>query len=177
MTTYKIIHTFKTTNENIRFVEIDGKIKYKIVFKERLIQNERLLNVVFNLEYTPKVIKNNKNNIMVEYIDGKILSEDEYDKYFDTFIKLSNDLFNKEGITYFNPTRENFVRKGKIIYWIDFDSFQNSVIFDLKWRSFWRNITLRKHLINGNFRQFLLDSKNFLKYDPSSYIKFLKYKS
>jgi len=177
MTTHKIFTQVEfPLEDDVRFVEINGKIKYKIILKKYLVQDEKLLNIIINLDYTPKLISNNKDYIVVEYIEGNQITWDEfYDKHLDTFIYLSNKLFNKTGITYSEISMYNFIKKDKL-YWIDFDSFRCDCSFKTISGETWGEIGLRKHLIDGKFRQSLLDNKNFFKYDTTSYVKFLNYK-
>jgi len=178
MTTYKIFTRVEPPLEDeVRFIKINGKIKYKIILKKYLVQDEKLLNIIINLDYTPKLIANNKNNIVVEYVEGNQITWDEFhNKHLDTFIYLSNKLFNETGITYSEISMYNFIKKDKL-YWIDFDSFRNDISFKTANKETWREIELRKHFINGNFRQSLINNKNFLKYNPLSYVKFLNYKN
>jgi predicted Ser/Thr protein kinase len=170
-----ILRSDSPLEDDVTFIKIDEKIRYKVIPKKYLVK-DKLLDIIISLNYTPEVILNTKNIIMVKYIEGNQISWDEFYKdHLDNFMYLSNELFNNSGITYSEISMYNFIKKDKL-YWIDYDSFQCDKSFIIESEETWREIARRKHLINGNFRQSLINNKNFLKYNPLAYIKFSKYK-
>jgi len=159
-------------HDGIKFIEEDGEIKYKIIPKSRLKNlTDNLLSVILDLNYTPNLIETNKDNIVVEYMNGKVLfSFKELYIHFDEIIYNMNELFNNNskgviGLHYHDLTPINFVKMDNKLYWIDFGSFEYSKVgfYDKPRKRFWYEFLCREKIINGNFRMALITSPLFVR--------------
>ena len=100
-----------------RIEEIDKRLR-----KRRTKKEAKILEKINSLGFTPKLIENDEQKIVMEFIDGETLrdylNEKNYSKLMTELGKKIAMLHNK-GIIHGDLTTSNFIVKDKI-YFIDF---------------------------------------------------------
>jgi len=114
--------------KSYRISEIDKRLR-----KRRTRKEAKILDKINSLEFTPNLIENDEQKIVMEFIDGKTL-RDCLDKK--NYEKLMNELGEKiallhnHNIIHGDLTTSNFILKDKIFF-IDFGlSFESHKIED-----------------------------------------------
>ncbi len=109
----------RRVKKGYRIKEIDEELRRsRTKFESRIMEKARRIGV-----RVPKVLEVREFEIVMEYIDGKriseILEEEDYRKIGREVGRMLGTL-HKNGIVHGDPTTSNFIKRGEEIYLIDF---------------------------------------------------------